>query len=149
MYDVFISYAHEDQRRAHRLYRDLKCFGVKPWIDTEEILAGEDWRLAISRGIRDSRYFLMLISARSVSKQGYVQKEIRDALEIWDEKPENEIYVLPVRLDRSMPLHPRIQRSNWIDLFHGYEEGLLRILRVISPLAAMKLAQERFERGGS
>ena len=135
MYDVFISHAHEDHRRALRLYRDLQRFGVRPWIDSEEILAGEDWRLAISRGIRNSRFFLALISERSVSKEGYVQREIREALEVWDQKPENEIYLIPVRLDRTLPLHPRLGRSNWIDLFRGYNEGLNRILRVIAPHA--------------
>jgi hypothetical protein len=133
MYDVFICYAHEDQRRALRLYRDLKRFGVTPWIDREEILGGEDWRLAISRGIRDSRYFMPLISERSVSKEGYVQKELREALEVWDEKPENQIYIIPVRLDRTKPLHHRLARSNWINLYLGYDEGLSRILRVIAP----------------
>ncbi|HEX2224562.1 MAG TPA: toll/interleukin-1 receptor domain-containing protein [Thermoanaerobaculia bacterium] len=136
MYDVFISYAHEDRRRALRLYRGLKQLGVQPWIDTEEILAGEDWRLAVSRGIRNSRFFMPLISERSVSKYGYVQKEIREALEVWDEKPENEIYVIPVRLDRSIPAHPRLQRPNWINLYLGHDEGLRRILRVIAPREA-------------
>jgi hypothetical protein len=139
MHDVFISYAHEDQRRALRLYRDLKQLGIRPWIDTEEILGGEDWRLAVSRGIRNSRYFMPLVSQRSVSKYGYVQKEIREALEVWDEKPENEIYIIPVRLDRSIPAHPRLQKPNWINLFLGYEQGLFRILRVIAPEKALRL----------
>lgn len=146
MYDVFISHAHENHRRALRLYRDLKRFGVKPWIDTEDILGGEDWRLAVSRGIRGSRYFMPLISERSVSKEGYVQKELREALEIWDEKPEHEIYVIPVRLDRAVPIHHRLQRFNWINLFLGYNYGLIRILRVIAPLEAVKLEQETLGR---
>jgi hypothetical protein len=142
MYDVFISYAHEDHRRALRLYRDLKALGVRPWIDTEEILGGEDWRLAISRGIRDSRYFMPLISQRSVSKEGYVQKELREAIELLDQKPENQIYVIPVRLDRTLPLHPRLERFNWINLFLGYDEGLVRILRVVAPGQAARLEWE-------
>jgi hypothetical protein len=46
---VFISYAIEDSAEAYRLYKDLKSSGVKPWIDKEEIRAGEDWKLAISK----------------------------------------------------------------------------------------------------
>jgi len=75
---VFISYAREDYEIAERLYGDLgQRDGVRPWMDRKDILAGQNWRLAIQK----SSCFLALHSSDSVSKAGYVQKELRMALD--------------------------------------------------------------------
>ena len=41
---VFISYAREDTEAANRLYNDLKLSGLEPWLDTESLVGGENWR---------------------------------------------------------------------------------------------------------
>ncbi len=58
---VFISYALEDYDTAKRLYDDLKAADITPWMDQKDILAGKDWRLDISRAIKDSVFFLALL----------------------------------------------------------------------------------------
>ncbi len=46
-------------------------------MDRKDILIGQNWQLAIQK----SSYFLALLSSNSVSKAGYVQKELRMALD--------------------------------------------------------------------
>ncbi|HXM32893.1 MAG TPA: toll/interleukin-1 receptor domain-containing protein [Chthoniobacterales bacterium] len=124
----FISYAHEDGDAARRLFANLKKVGATPWLDSENLLGGQDWDLTIRDAIRSSTHVLALISKNSVNKKGFVQKELRHALEILDEFPPNQIFVIPIRLDESMPVHERLRRLHQIDLFPDYPLGFERIL---------------------
>lgn len=47
---VSISYARADAEVANRLYNDLKLTGLNPWLDTQSLLGGQNWRIAISLG---------------------------------------------------------------------------------------------------
>ncbi len=124
---VFISYAREDIEIAKRLYRDLRSAGADPWLDTEKLFPGQDWKLEINRAVRDCTYFLALISEKSVEKKGYVQKELRLALDVVNELPPGKVYVIPVRLDDSRPVHEQLERVHWVDLFPSYDDGLTKI----------------------
>jgi len=134
---AFISYAREDRSWAERIARDLEANGVSTWIDTRDLLPGLRWRPAISKAIRESTHFLALVSSTSLSKRGFVQKEMRIALEILDEIPEGEIFLIPVRLDHCVPADDRLRDLQWVDLFESYEAALGRIpaaLKVYPPL---------------
>jgi hypothetical protein len=69
---VFINYAREDTAAANRLYNDLKVPGLEPWLDEESLLGGDKWKIAIKDAIRNSSYFVPLLSSKSVGKIGYV-----------------------------------------------------------------------------
>ena len=126
---VFISYAREDSAEAERLYKDLKMGGAKPWIDKEEILAGEHWKLAISKAIKNNRFFIPLFSSKSVSKIGYVNKEIKYALDIFANYPEKAIYMIPVRLDNCEIPFEKLEDIHYADLFPDWQSGIKQILR--------------------
>ncbi len=128
---VFISYAKEDYKIAKRLYDDLKQAGVKPWLDDEDLLPGQNWKLAIKKALKRSSYCLALLSSSSVSKRGYVQKELKLALEALDEFPEDEIFIIPVRVDDCKPNHEGLRELHRVDLFRSYENCLNKIRRVV------------------
>ncbi|MCP4107087.1 MAG: toll/interleukin-1 receptor domain-containing protein [Desulfobacteraceae bacterium] len=130
---IFISYANEDYEIAKRLYDDLKASGIMPWLDKENILPGQNWKDEINKAIKNSSHFLMLLSSNSVSKRGYVQKEKMIALELLDEIPIGNIYVIPVRLDGSKPVDEKLQNLQWVDLFPSYNTGLKQIIRALKP----------------
>ena len=127
---IFISYGREDLETARRLYKDLKGAGLEPWIDDVDLLPGQNWMQTINRVIQESRYVLTLLSSRSLSKRGYVQKELKKALDVLDEFPPNDIFVIPVRVDECKPVDERLEGLHWVDLFPSYKDGLERILRV-------------------
>jgi hypothetical protein len=139
---VFISYAREDEKTAARLYADLQRTGAEPWLDRESLLPGKDWERAIRKAIKGSSFFLALISENSVGKRGYVQKELRTALEYLDEFPPDSIYVIPVRLDDTEPQHERLAKLHWVDLFLSYEEGLAKICASLGLDAPEKVRNE-------
>jgi hypothetical protein len=127
MSKVFISYAREDSATAIRLYRDLKDQGLEPWIDTEELLPGQSWEAKIRQAISASSYFLALISQNSVSKRGFIQKELRQGMEILDEYPPDKIYIIPIRLEDVEPSHAKLNQLQRVDLFRSYDDALRKI----------------------
>lgn len=129
---IFISYAREDYDIAQKLYFDLKNSGLNPWLDRECLLPGQNWKIEILKNIRNCSHFIAIISSNSVNKKGYVQKELKEALEILDEFPESHVYLIPVRLDDCSPSHIKLHDLQWIDLFQSYEDNIKRILQVLN-----------------
>ena len=128
---IFISYAREDYGIAKKLYDDLKAGGVDPWMDKFDLLPGQKWKSAVSSAIKSCQYFLLLLSSTSVSKQGFVHKEMRLAVEVLDSLPESDIFIIPARMDDCRPSHEILEELQWVDLFPSYETGLKDILRVV------------------
>jgi TIR domain/YcxB-like protein len=131
MGQLFLSYAREDASSALRLFDDLRRAGMEVWLDKEYLLAGQNWKAAIKEAIRGSRFFVALLSNNSVSKKGYVQNELKHALEILDEYPETTIFIIPIRIDNCNPTSERLKELHWIDMFDDWDEGLVKILRTI------------------
>ncbi len=129
--NIFISYAKEDREMAKRLYDDLRNDGIKLWFDEEELLPGQDWKLIIPDVIRKSRFFIALLSSKSLTTRGFVQKEMKIALEVLDELPVNDMFIIPVRMDDCTPMDERLLRLKTADLFPSYEKGLAKILRTL------------------
>lgn len=131
---VFICYAKEDEAFARQLYKDLKQTGMSPWIACEDILPGQNWEDEIQKALRRSTYVLVLLSSHSISKRGYVRKEIKQALDMLEEFPPSQIYLIPVRLDDSKPLDERLHKIHWVDLWpaSAYKSGLQLILKVFA-----------------
>jgi hypothetical protein len=103
--------------------------GIRPWLDEEDILPGENWEEAIRKAIRASDMVLVCLSATSVSKIGYLQKEIKSVLDVADEQPEGNIFLIPVRLD-PCDVPSRLSEWQWVDLFdEGGYQRLMRSLR--------------------
>lgn len=146
---VFISYAREDLDSARRLYSDLKAHGLRPWLDKEDLLPGDDWRRAVVAAIQKCDYFLALLSSNSVQKTGFVQRELREALSALDEKPDGTKYIIPARLDDCSPSHVRLTDLNWVDLFPSWEVGLNRVLLALNISAASELGARPKSRAGS
>ena len=141
---VFISYAREDSEIAKKLYDDLSQAGVELWFDRESLAPGQDWQLEIEKAIKESTFFLALISSKSTTKRGFAQKELKRVLDILDERPEGDVFIIPVRVD-DCPVFYRLQNYHWVDLFPSYSDGLNKLLKVLKPDLAVK-SKEAWER---
>lgn len=128
MAQVFLSYVREDRQKVESLYQKLSDAGFKPWMDKKDILPGEDWKFCIQKAIQRSDFFLVCLSANSVSKRGFLQKEIKDALDIWQERLESDIYLIPARLE-DCEVPESLRRFQWVNLFE--EEGWTRLVKAI------------------
>jgi hypothetical protein len=126
---VFVSYAREDSGEALDLYHKLREVGFRPWIDQEDILPGEDWELKIRNILRKSDFLIICLSKHSVAHRGYIQREIKMALDVAEEMPEGSIFLIPIRLE-DCEVPSRLLRYQYVDLFSP--NGFVQIVRAIS-----------------
>jgi hypothetical protein len=126
---VFLCHGKEDKPSVRHLYHRLQAVGIKPWLDEEQILPGQDWKFEITKAVRQSDIVLVCLSRTSVGKTGFVQKEIKDALDAADERPEGMIFLIPARLEEC-EVPDRLRGRQWVDLFNpGGFDLLLKSLR--------------------
>lgn len=116
--EVFLSYAREDRARVEDVYDTLSAEGFKPWMDTRDIQPGHKWASAIGEAIRRADFMLVFISQNSISKRGYIHREVKIALSILSERPEKAIFLIPVRLDHSDPPEA-LRHIQFVDLFES------------------------------
>jgi hypothetical protein len=128
---VFLSYARSDKDAAMRLYSSLSNAGINAWIDAENLLPGQNWQKAIRETIEHSSHFIALLSKNSIEKRGYVQSEIRHAIKVLSEIPEDSIFLIPARLDECTVPYEDLRSLHWVDLFPSFEQGAQKIVRAI------------------
>src|SRR5690349_19381052 len=96
---VFLCHASGDKPKVRELYSYLKRRGVQPWLDAVDLLAGQNWQTEIPKALESSDTIIICLSKGSVDKAGYVQKEIKFALDKALEMPEGHIFIIPARFD--------------------------------------------------
>jgi hypothetical protein len=126
---AFLCHASDDKAPVRALYEQLLADGIRCWLDEVDLIPGQDWNREIEQAIDVCQYMLVCLSSRSVSKSGYVQRELNMALDKAREQPEGRIYLIPVRLD-DCATPRRLQHLQWVDLHrdNGYQR-LLGALR--------------------
>ena len=102
---VFLSCSAHDLNAARAYYEKFRATGwIQPWLEEENLLSGQDPRLEIEKAVRNADAVLVFLSSRSVSQEGQVQRQLKLALDVADEKPEGTVFVIPIRLDNcSLP----------------------------------------------
>ena len=142
---VFLSHASEDKPMVRELCQRLKDDGFDPWLDEERILPGQDWDIEIEKAVEAADTVILCLSSNSVSKEGYIQREYKKALDYQKEKPEGTIFVIPVRLDNcEIPFFMR--NLQCVDYPSGYD----RLLASLNVRASTSISAKnsRVNRGG-
>ena len=129
---IFLCHTSKDKPIIQKLYRFLRKNGIDAWLDEEKLLAGQDWQVEIPKALKASDAILVCLSNNSITKEGYVQKEIKYALDIADEKPEGTIFIIPVLLEKCA-VPERIARWHWVDIFN--ERGGEKLIQSLSSRA--------------
>lgn len=129
---IFLSHVSADKNVVRGVYKYLKDAGFQPWLDEEDLIPGEDWRVAIEKAIRSSDVFLVFCSQQSCNKVGVFQREINHALDVVQELPEGRKFIVPVRVDECT-VPDRISRWQWVNLFQSEgHQKLLNGLRILA-----------------
>lgn len=139
---VFISYAREDQAQALHYYELLQREGVTPWIDVRNLLPGQNWEAEISKAFGEANVVILLLSPRSVSKRGFVQREANDAIERLRYKQPTDIYVIPLLLEPCEVPSQIAGRLQYVDLTSDGSWGRVKAsLRLASAQQSIQLEQ--------
>lgn len=125
---VFLCHSSGDKPAVRELYRRLRADGVEPWLDEEDLLPGQEWEPEIAKAVRISDVIIVCLSRGSITKEGFVQKEIAFALDVAKEKPPGTIFLVPLRLE-ACELPDRL--SDWHAGSLYEERGYERLLRAL------------------
>jgi hypothetical protein len=125
---VFLCHSSADKASVRRLARILSAGGAEPWLDEEQLIAGQDWRRAIPTAVEQSDVVLVCLSRDAVSREGYLRDEIAFVLTVAERRPEGEIFLIPLLLE-PCDVPDRLARWHWVSLAEG--EGMSRLHRAL------------------
>jgi hypothetical protein len=122
---AFLCHSHADRDAVHALYWRLKKDHIQPWLDTENLLPGQNWAHEIRNAILRSDVVLVCLSEEFYKQNGFRYQELKIALKKAKVQPREDIFIIPVRLEKcSMP--DSIRHLHRVDLFEadGYKKLL-------------------------
>jgi tetratricopeptide (TPR) repeat protein len=125
---IFLCHSSGDKKAVRELYHRLRNDGFDPWLDEEKLKPGQQWEREIPRAVRNSDVVIVCLSHSSITKIGFVQKEIKFALDVADLQPEDTIFLIPVKLEEcNVP--ERLSQWQWVNLYeeHGYNRLLVSL----------------------
>ncbi|MDX1523354.1 MAG: toll/interleukin-1 receptor domain-containing protein [Anaerolineae bacterium] len=137
-HSCFISYSHQDEAFAQKLYADLLGAGVTCWFAPEDLKIGSRLRDAFDQAIPAHNKLLLILSAHSVASD-WVEHEVETAFE--QERERQAVILFPIRLDETVfevtagwAAHIRRTRHigdfrRWQDSEAAYQTSLRRLLR--------------------
>ena len=125
---TFLCHSHTDRDAVHDLYLRLKKDHMQPWLDRENLLPGQNWRIEIRRAILRSDIVIVCLSRSFDQKKGFRHEEINIALEKANLFPSGEIYIIPARLEKcDMP--ESLRYLHRVDLFE--KDGYAKLIQVL------------------
>lgn len=114
---VFLCHGSEDKATVRELCEILRGADMSPWFDERDIQFGDDWDNTIRTAMLKCQVILVILSKTSVSKRGYLQREIKLALDNAKEQP-GKVYIIPVKLEE-IALPKNLARYQWVNIFEA------------------------------
>ena len=112
---VFVSYASTDRQRVLAVVEELESCAVPVWMDCKNLNPGDDWHVTIKKAQARADLVIVFISNNSIGRRGYVQRELKEALDAMKEKLSEDTYIIPVRIDKDAPIPSEIKHLHVAD----------------------------------
>lgn len=138
---IFLSYVSEDRQNVDVLYKNLKRAGYHPWMDIYDIVGGEKWEYAIEKAIGTSDFFLICLSKQSLTKRSFYRREINIALDLCLRRLEDDIFLIPVKLEPCNIEDTRLERFQWIEMYKS--DGINNLLQALRRGGERYLSKEK------
>ena len=123
---VFVSHSSKDKAIVDRIVSDLKNHGISVWYDKFEIKAGDNIVEKVNEGLRDSKYFLIILSPNALSSS-WVTEEMSFA--VLQQIAFKGVFVIPVLIeDCNIP--PLLQHRRYVDFRKSYKQGMQQLLEI-------------------
>jgi hypothetical protein len=110
---VFLVYAKKDVEYAKTVADLLRASGFKPWIDIEDILPGQIWKLEIARALSQSSSVVVIFSENTMNSS-LSKIEIEELLANRSARGTREVPIIPIRVDQA-PLPKELEDIQSID----------------------------------
>ena len=133
---VFLSYTTNDQITVKAFAEVLRSKGLTPWIDQEQIVAGQSILENVSRGLQSANCLALFMSKYSM-KSKWVQQELNIVMASRLSSRKNGPIIIPILLE-DMDVPAILRDVKYIDLRDGdieraVQECSLAIQRHLNP----------------
>jgi len=88
--------------------------GFNTWIDCKNLLPGQDFDFEITRALDKSSIVIAFVSNNSFNRRGYLQRELKRALDKMKEHLVDDIYLIPVLLDTDVEVPHELKHLHFI-----------------------------------
>lgn len=92
-------------------------------------MPGQQWDFEIKKALREANYVILILSNNSVQKRGYVQREFKIALKYYEEKLEDDIYLIPIKISKCA-VPENLSNFQWIETDNDSYDLILQSLNV-------------------
>lgn len=140
MKHVFISYVRENKEIVDWFCKELESYGIKVWLDRNDIDPGTFWEEAIRKAIQEGAFFMACFSKEySDRAKTYMNEEITLAIDELRLRHPDQAWFIPVKLneceipDRPIGAGKTLRSLQVVALYEGWTKGVQRILKVVQP----------------
>jgi len=123
---IFLSYSSPDRETVLSYYEDLTRAGYNVWMDKHRLKGGQNWDFEIKRALQKAAIIVVFLSHNSVDRRGYAQREIKIALDQAYDRLVDDIYVIPVLLNRDVAIPEQLARIQAIGVDEGDSKAALQ-----------------------
>jgi len=136
---LFLSYCREDKTQVNRLREDLLNAGEVVWWD-QDLDAGEDWRLAIRKAMKNSYAVVVCLSRQTEARiESGMYPELSNAIAAYRDYAPGSVYLIPVKLSEcEIPLvqidgHRTLDNLHFVELFPDsqWEAGVQLLVKAL------------------
>lgn len=110
----FLSYPSEQLLVARAIYDFLISVGVQPWFDKECLVGGQDWDRERKAALRSAELTFLILSSETISRPGVIQREVKEILELLQDKPLGHIFLVTLRT-KELPVPAELSTYQYID----------------------------------
>lgn len=135
---IFVSYSRPDGAAVGRLVDGLEKTGLEVWIDSDDLMGGDEWSAEIVRAIQACDVFIVCLSTIS-AVSAEVRKEV--SLAHSRRKPTLPVLLEPVAMPEA--LEYQLAGLQTINLAEDFAAGFEAVLRSVGKILA-ELPQRRF-----
>jgi hypothetical protein len=135
MSTIFISHSSKDLAVAQTICAALEGRGLKCWIASRDVGAGDNFQEAIVAAIRTAKV-MVLVFSDNANNSTEIKKELALA-------SQNKVAVIPARVEDVVPaaaLAYELATRQWINLFNDWESEIEtlcdRIKQIVPPVAS-------------
>jgi nucleotide-binding universal stress UspA family protein len=122
---VFMIYAKEDRNAAEAIAKLLRDNGFNPWLDTEQIEAGQIWKEVIDEAL-DEAAIALVLSSKHFASSITAKQELARAIKKMESASKYTSPVIPVKLDEA-ELPKSLSHVQYVEL--GTDDGQEFLLR--------------------
>jgi hypothetical protein len=123
-YRVFVSHSSKDKPIVDKIVDSLKKSNILVWYDKFEIRAGDNIPEAVNKGLKNSKYFIFILSPNSLSSS-WVTEEASYA--ILQQIALSSVFIIPVLIaDCEIP--PLLKARRYIDFRSSFDNGIKELI---------------------